>query len=184
MHHLQYQLSPPDNHWSNAAECTIQTAKSHLAAGWWSTDDNFPMYLWDKTIPHAEQILNLLRGVRIAPQLSAWGASTDSTISTPNLLHHRESKVWPMSSQPHAKHGWAPHAVEGWYVGPALQHYHCHTICAKGTSHTQIVDQLQWFPKQVSPCLNSTNLLCVTHHPALSITYGHIRQEHEQHPTW
>jgi hypothetical protein len=64
---VQYQLAPPDDHRSNAAERAIQTAKNHLAAMWYSTDDNFPMYLWDKTIPQGELTLNLLRGSRINP---------------------------------------------------------------------------------------------------------------------
>jgi hypothetical protein len=56
---VQYQLAPPDNHRSNTAERAIRTAKDHLAAMWYSTDDNFPMYLWDKTIPQGELTLNL-----------------------------------------------------------------------------------------------------------------------------
>jgi hypothetical protein len=36
---VQYQLAPPDDHRSNAAERAIRTAKNHLAAGWYSTDD-------------------------------------------------------------------------------------------------------------------------------------------------
>jgi hypothetical protein len=69
---VQYQLAPPHEHRSNAAERAIRTAKNHLAAGWWSTDPNFPMHLWDKTIPQAELTLNLLRHSRINPTLSAW----------------------------------------------------------------------------------------------------------------
>jgi hypothetical protein len=64
---VQYQLAPPDDHRSNAAERAICTAKNHLAAGWYSTDDDFPMYLWDKTIPQGELTLNLLQGSRINP---------------------------------------------------------------------------------------------------------------------
>ena len=33
---------------------------------------NFPMHLWDKTIPQAELTLNLLRQSRLNPKLSAW----------------------------------------------------------------------------------------------------------------
>jgi hypothetical protein len=36
-----------------------------------SVDDAFPLHLWDKTIPHGELTLNLLRGSRINPKLSA-----------------------------------------------------------------------------------------------------------------
>jgi hypothetical protein len=69
---IQFQLAPPHERRSNAAERAIRTAKNHLAAGWWSTDPNFPMHLWDKTIPQAELTLNLLRHSRINPTLSAW----------------------------------------------------------------------------------------------------------------
>jgi hypothetical protein len=69
---IQYQMTPQDDHRSNTAERAIRTTKNHLAAGWYSTDDNFPMYLWDKTIPQAELTVNLLRGSRINPKLSAW----------------------------------------------------------------------------------------------------------------
>jgi hypothetical protein len=68
---VTYQLAPPHDHRSNAAERAIRTAKNHLAAGWASTDDSFPMYLWDKTLLQAELTLNLLRGSRINPKLSA-----------------------------------------------------------------------------------------------------------------
>jgi hypothetical protein len=58
---VQHQLVPPHDHRSNAAERAIRTAKNHLAAGWWSTDDAFPMHLWDKTkrFPHQPQVIRL-----------------------------------------------------------------------------------------------------------------------------
>ena len=71
-HNIHYQLAPPHEHQSNAAERAIRTAKNHLAAGWWSMDPNFPMHLWDRTIPQAELTLNLLRQSRLNPNLSAW----------------------------------------------------------------------------------------------------------------
>ena len=67
-HHVKYQLAPPHEHRSNAAERAIRTAKNHLAAGWWSTDPDFPMHLWDKTLPQAELTLNLLRQSRVNPR--------------------------------------------------------------------------------------------------------------------
>ena len=69
---VQHQLVPPHDHRSNAAERAIRTAKNHLAAGWHSCDDKFPMHLWDKTIPQAELTLNLLRSSRLNPKLSSW----------------------------------------------------------------------------------------------------------------
>ena len=60
-HNVQYQLAPPHEHHSNAVKRAIRTIKNHLAAGWWSMDPDFPMNLWDRTIPRAELTLNLLR---------------------------------------------------------------------------------------------------------------------------
>jgi hypothetical protein len=111
---VQYQLAPPDDHRSNASERAIRTAKNHLAAVWYSTDDNFPLYLWDKTVPQAELTLNLLRGSRINPKLSAWEQIhgrydfNAHPIAPPGikvLAHmqnqHREKHGRPM----HSKHG-------------------------------------------------------------------------------
>jgi hypothetical protein len=68
----QYQLRPPHDHRTNTAERAIHTAKNHLQAGWHSTDDKFPLYLWDKTLEQAELTLIIMRGSRINPALLAW----------------------------------------------------------------------------------------------------------------
>ena len=69
---VKYQFVPPHDHRRNAAERAIRTAKCHLIAGWCSTHKDFPMYLWSHTIHHAKHTLNLLRGSRMNPKLSAW----------------------------------------------------------------------------------------------------------------
>jgi Reverse transcriptase (RNA-dependent DNA polymerase) len=158
---VTYQLAPPDDHRSNAAERAIRTAKNHLAAGWHSTDNNFPMYLWDKTIPQAELTLNLLRGSRINPKLSAW-----------EQLHGRyDFNAHPIAPpgikvlahlKPAQRGTWAPHAFEGWYVGPSFEHYRCYQVWATETRQIRIVNQLTWFPQRPFPKLTSTDLLRAT----------------------
>jgi hypothetical protein len=69
---IKFQLVLPNVHRRNAAERSIQTLKNHLVAGFCSLDENFPMYLWDKLLQHALLALNLLRGSRINPNLSAY----------------------------------------------------------------------------------------------------------------
>jgi hypothetical protein len=71
---VQYQLAPPDDHRSNATERAIHTAKKHLAAGWYSTDDNFPMYLRDKTIPQAE-LTQSTEGIQDKPEALSMGTN-------------------------------------------------------------------------------------------------------------
>jgi hypothetical protein len=69
---IDFQLVPPQCHHRNAAERCIRTFANHFIAGLCSTDKDFPLHLWDKLVPQAELTLNLLRGSRINPRLSAW----------------------------------------------------------------------------------------------------------------
>ena len=69
---IDYQLVPPGMHRRNAAERAIRTFKNHFIAGLCSVDKDFPLHLWDRLLPQAELTLNLLRGSRLNPKLSAW----------------------------------------------------------------------------------------------------------------
>jgi hypothetical protein len=52
---------------------------------------------------------------------------------------------------------WAPHAVNGWYIGPALDHYRCHMGYIPETKSEHITDTLVWCPKHVvMPTASST----------------------------
>jgi hypothetical protein len=69
---IDFQLVPPHVHRRNAAERAIRTFKNHFIAGLCSTDKDFPLHLWDRLLPQALISLNLLRGSRINPRLSAY----------------------------------------------------------------------------------------------------------------
>jgi hypothetical protein len=69
---IDYQLVPPGTHRRNAAEHAIQTFKNHFIAGLCSVDKDFPLHLWDCLVEQAVITLNLLRGSRLNPRLSAW----------------------------------------------------------------------------------------------------------------
>jgi len=56
----------------NAAERAIRTFKNHFIAILYSTDPDFLLRLWDRLLPQALTTLNLLRGSRINPKLSAY----------------------------------------------------------------------------------------------------------------
>jgi hypothetical protein len=47
------------------------------------------------------------------------------------------------------RESWAPHALEGWYIGPALQSYRCFEVWLDDTCKTRIVERVTWFPKKV-----------------------------------
>jgi hypothetical protein len=65
------QLVPPYSHRRNSAERAIRSFKDHLIAGLCSTDKSFPMHLWDRILPQAVIMLNMLKTSRINPKLSA-----------------------------------------------------------------------------------------------------------------
>jgi hypothetical protein len=55
------QLIPPDMHRCNLSKQAIQTFKNHFISILAGVDPSFPMYLWDRLIPQAVLMLNLLR---------------------------------------------------------------------------------------------------------------------------
>ena len=143
-----YQLVPPHDHRRNAAERAIRTAKNHLIAGWCSADHDFPLQAWADTIEAAEISLNLLRASRINPSLSAY-----------EQLHGRfDYNRTPLAPpgvrvtafvHPEQRASWDPHALDGWYVGPAMNSYRCHTIYIKETGKTRICETVKWFPDKI-----------------------------------
>jgi hypothetical protein len=66
------QVVEPHNHHMNATECVIQTFKAALIATLATTNSNFPLQLWDKHTPQAQDMLNMLRASQIDPTKSAY----------------------------------------------------------------------------------------------------------------
>ncbi len=119
---VDYQLVPPHLHCHNAAERAIWMFKNHFIAGLCSVDHQFPIHLWDQLIPQAELTLNLLHGSRINPKLSAWA-------QLHGLYDFNRTPIAPpgmrvlVHEKPSIHRTWALHAVDGWYLGPALDSY-------------------------------------------------------------
>ncbi|KAI2491412.1 Reverse transcriptase (RNA-dependent DNA polymerase) [Fragilaria crotonensis] len=131
---IDYQLVPPGLHRRNAAERAIRTFKNHFIAGLCSVDKKFPLHLWDKLLPQAETTLNLLRGSRINPKLSAYA----------QLHGHFDYNRTPMAPpgirvlvhvKPQDRTTWSPHGEDGWYTGPAFESYRCSRVAPLPTTH-------------------------------------------------
>jgi len=145
---VDFQLVPPHVHRRNAAERAIRTFKNHFIAGLCSTDKDFPMHLWDRLLPQAELTLNLLRGSRINPRLSAWAQLHG------NFDFNRTPIAPPgirviIHEKPAVRQTWAPHGIDGWYLGPALRSYRCYTVWALDTQAQRITDTLTWLPSKI-----------------------------------
>ena len=155
---IDYQLAPPHMHRRNAAKRAIRTWKAHFIAGLCSTDKMFPMHLWDRLIEQAEIMLNLLRPSRTNPKLSAYAAVNGPFDFNRMPLAPPGTKV-VVHKKPNQRKSWDPHGISGWYIGPAVDHYHCYKVYIPKTQSEQIADTVEFFPQYCTlPTLASKDM--------------------------
>jgi hypothetical protein len=141
---ITFQLVPPYSHRRNVAERAIRSFNDHLISGLCSTDKAFPMHMWDRLLPQAVITLNMLRIYGINPKLSA------STQIDGQYDYNREPMAPPgkrivAHETINRRRTWAPHGQDGWYIGPALEHYRCHTIYITKTRSERVVETVGFF---------------------------------------
>ena len=161
LHHedAEFQLTPTHIHRRNIAERCIRTFKNHFIAVLCGTDPNFPLHLWDRLLPQTELTLNLLRGSRINPKLSAWAQVHGAFDYNRTPLAPPGTKIL-IHEKPLVRETWAPHGAEGFYLGPALDHYRCYRVYVTETQAERVADTLAWFPTQVQmPTPSSDELI-------------------------
>ncbi len=109
---INVQLVPTHNHRANAAEQAFATFKEHFIAVLATVDQLCPLQLWDEFLPQVELMLNMLRFSHRNPKISA---------------NQEVYGAFDFSKTPLAPLGirasWAPHATDGYYVGPAPNQY-------------------------------------------------------------
>jgi hypothetical protein len=65
---------------------------------------------------------------------------------------------------------WDPHGVDGWYLGPAPDHYRCYRVHINKTKADRIVDTVEFFPANVAmPRTASKDLATIA---ALELTHA------------
>ena len=146
---IAFQLTPGGIHQRNTAERAIWTAKNHILAGLYSVHPKFPLYLWDKLIPQAELTLNMLRGSRMNPKLSAWDQVCGIFDYNATPLGPPGTRVL-VHDKLQARGSWAAHGEDAWYIGPAFEHYRCYKVWAWETRRERETDTLSWFPHQLT----------------------------------
>jgi hypothetical protein len=105
------------------------------------------MHLWDRILPQAVLTLNMLRTSRINPKLSA----------ATHIFGQHDFNRAPLAlpgtiiiahETPGKRKTWAPHGQDGWYIGPALEHYRCYTVYITKTRSSRVVETVEFFPHQ------------------------------------
>ena len=142
---IDFQLTSVGIHRRNKVERAIQTFENHFVAGLCSVDPTFPLHLWDKLIPQAVITLNLLRPSRINPKLSAYAQLHGPFDYNRTPLASPRIQL-PVHVRPEDRKSWDPHAVEAFYVDPAMNHYRCRLAWIKQTGKVRVVQQVKWLP--------------------------------------
>jgi hypothetical protein len=135
-------------HQRNAAERAVRTFKNHFIAGLCSVDPQFPLHLWDRLLPQAKLTLNLLRGSRINPKLSAWAQVHGQFDFNVTPLGPPGTRVLAFED-PGDRTTWSLHGLDGWYIGPAMESYRCHEIYITETRGTRTLTTVKWYPHEV-----------------------------------
>jgi hypothetical protein len=116
------QLVEPHNHRVNAAKCAIQTFKNTFISALAMTDSNFPLQLWDRLTPQVINTLNMMQAFCINPTKSAyevlygmydWNRYPLAPLGCKAVMHKDGD----------TRGSWASHGVDGWYLGPSMDHY-------------------------------------------------------------
>ena len=143
---IQLQLVPPHIHRANKAERSIRDAKNHLIATLCGVHPDFPIKLWDELLPQAEITLNHLRLYTANPKFSAYeGIYKRKYDFKAHPLAIAGTKI-VIHDKPSNRGSWAPHGVDGFYLGPALQHYRCWRVYCTLTDSVRVTDTIAWFP--------------------------------------
>jgi hypothetical protein len=179
---ISYQLAPPHIYRRNNAERAIQSFKNHFIAGLCYVDPTFPLKLWHKLLPQATITLNLLQKSRINPCMSAYA----------QLNGHFDFNITPLAppgtrviahEKPDQRASWDPHGVDGYYLGPALDHYRCYQVRVTKTKGARIVDTVEFFPSKLAmPNTSSKDLFSIAElelsnalqNPAPAAPFSHI----------
>jgi hypothetical protein len=116
------------------------------------------MYLWYRLLPQAVITLNMLRTSRINPKLSA------STHIDGQYDFNRAPMAPPGTKiiaheTPIRRRTWEPNGQDGWYTGPALEHYRCYMVYITKTTGEHVVETVVFFPEKVKLPFPSTQEL-------------------------
>ncbi len=158
---MTFQLVPPHDHWRNIAEKAIQTFKGHFISILCRTDKNFPLHLWCRLLPQAENTLNMLLSTQVAPNVSAyaylWGQHNFNANPFTPLGCKVEAHI-----QPAVRESWATHTASGYYIGNAWDHYRCHEVYISDTKRSCICETVFFKHKYLTmPSITQTDALIV-----------------------
>ena len=113
-----------------------------------SVDKAFLLHQLDQLLKQAVITLNLLRPARLNPNLSAYAYffGMFNYVATPLAPPGIKCQIHEKSNQ---RKSWAPNSVDGFYLGPAMQHYRCFKVFVTKTNGQRISDTVEFYPTKI-----------------------------------
>ena len=145
---VKIEYVTPGIHRQNPSERAIRHAKNCIIAMCQTADPLFPAnLLFEEVVAQAEIVLNQIRPWHDDPTINAWTGLHNQQYD--HLAH--PLSVFAMrvvvQEKPHLRPSWAVHGKDGFYLGPALNHYRCWRIYCPDTGGTRISDSIAWLPE-------------------------------------
>jgi len=106
-------------------------------------DAAFPLYLWDLLLPQAELNINFLRQATANPKISAWEYFNGPFDFNKTPLAPMGCRVLILAKSRTCR-SWDYRAKQGFYLGPALDHYRCYELVKSDTKQKVISDTVQF----------------------------------------
>jgi predicted Abi (CAAX) family protease len=100
-------------------------------------------------MPQAVIILNMLRTSIINPKLSAATHLDGQRDYTRVPMAPPGSRIIELET-PSRRRTWAPHGQNGWYIGPALEHYRYYTVYITTNRIECIIETDEFLPTEVA----------------------------------
>jgi hypothetical protein len=139
----KFQLVLPDMYRRNKAKRMVRHFKNHFLSILAGVDAAFPLFLWDPLLPQAVLTINLLRQATINPKISAWEFFNGPFDFNKTPLAHMGCRVL-IHAKPAMHRSWDYRAKQGFYVGPALNHYRCYELVKSETKQKVISDTVKF----------------------------------------
>jgi hypothetical protein len=146
---MNIQLVPPHNHCVNAVEHMIATFKEHFVTTLATVNMLCPLQLWDEFLPQGKLTLNLLRFSRCILSISANAELYGAFDFNKAPLAPLRTKAL-IFNDPAMRTSWAPHATDGFYVGPANNHYRCLRFYIPMMQRFRFLDTWHLYPAHCS----------------------------------
>ena len=143
---VKIEYVAPGMHRQNPSERAIRPAKNCIIAMCHTVAPTFPaVSLLETVVDQAEIIINQLRPWHDDRSINAWTGMHNAPYD--HLAHPLSIFGMQCVVLENPRPSWGPHGKDGYYVGPALQHYRCFRVLVTDTNSTRISDSIAWQPE-------------------------------------